>query len=50
MINKMHDHQPIEMSSTAGTTLQNTKWQNCIDACMYCAECWKRQHHSPSFP
>jgi hypothetical protein len=26
------------MSSTAGTTLQNTKWQSCIDACMRCAE------------
>jgi hypothetical protein len=25
------------MSSTAGT-LQNTKWQSCIDACMRCAE------------
>jgi hypothetical protein len=34
----MHDHQHIEMSSTAGTTLQNTKWQSCIDACMRCAE------------
>ena len=26
------------MSSTAGRTLQNTKWQSCIDACMRCAE------------
>ena len=25
------------MMSTAGT-LQNTKWQSCIDACMHCAE------------
>jgi hypothetical protein len=37
MINKMHDHQHIEMSSAAGT-LQNTKWQSCIDACMNYAE------------
>jgi adenine C2-methylase RlmN of 23S rRNA A2503 and tRNA A37 len=33
------DHQHIEMSSsTAAGTLQNTKWQSCIDACMNCAE------------
>jgi hypothetical protein len=27
------------MSSTA--TLQNTKWQSCIDACMRCAEAYE---------
>jgi hypothetical protein len=33
------DHQHIEMlSSTTAGTLQNTKWQSCIDACMRCAE------------
>src|SRR5918992_4850178 len=37
-INTIVDHQHTQhMSSTAGT-LQNTKWQSCIDACMRCAE------------
>jgi hypothetical protein len=29
------------MSSIAGTMLQNTKWQSCIDACMHCAEAYE---------
>jgi hypothetical protein len=38
-INKMHDPQHIEMSSSSDARiLQNTKWQSCIDACMNCAE------------
>ena len=36
-INRMHNHQHRrKMSSTA--TLQNAKWQSCIDACMSSAE------------
>ena len=37
MINKCMTINIQHMSSTAGT-LQNTKWQSCIDACMRCAE------------
>jgi hypothetical protein len=37
LINSIH-HDQYGCPLPAAGTLQNTKWQSCIDACMHCAE------------